>query len=379
MARRLEGIQPFSIDRMAAAAGDDPDFLRLENLDTDIPPAAAAIEATRDAVGRDDANSYLPFTGQAALKEAVAAHVARRGGPAYDPEAEVVITQGEGDNLLNALLAVTDPGDEVVLSDPTYAGMLNRVRLVGALPRLVPLRATADGWRMDADALRAAVTARTRAVFLASASFPSGWVADEREWATVAELCSERDLWLVYWAQMEAIVFGGRPVVHPAALPGMRDRTVICGTVSAEQRMIGWRVGWNVAPADLMRTLSVVHIYNGITTSGFGQIGAAAALAVDDVAEATAEWERRHAEVLRQCDGLPVVPAQGGWSCLLDAEAAGTTAPELSDRLLEQKVAATPMTAWGETVAPRHVRLVFSNEPVERLGLLGGRLRRALA
>src|SRR5687768_2392927 len=147
--RRLEHIPGFHIDRVAAAAGDDPDVLRLENLDTDIPPPAAAIEATRAAVGEDDANSWLPFTGRDDLKEAVAAFVERRGGPRYDARREIVIASGEGDAMLDALLCLTDPGDEVVVTDPTYAGMLNRVRLVGAAPRLVPLRVVGGEWRLD--------------------------------------------------------------------------------------------------------------------------------------------------------------------------------------------------------------------------------------
>ena len=138
--RRLASIPGFSIDRVAAAAGNDPDILRMENLDTDILPPAEAMEATRAAIGEDAANSWLPFTGRDDLKDAVAAHVARRGGPRYDPRAEIVITGGEGEAMLDALLCLTDPGDEVVLTDPTYAGMLNRVRLVGATPVLVPLR-----------------------------------------------------------------------------------------------------------------------------------------------------------------------------------------------------------------------------------------------
>jgi aspartate/methionine/tyrosine aminotransferase len=180
----------------------------------------------------------------------------------------------------------------------------------------------------------------------------------------------------------EAIVFGGRPVVVPSGLEGMRDQTVAAGAVSLEQRMIGWRVGWMVSRADLAPILAMVHIYNGVVTSGFGQMGAAAALRIgdEDVRAAVAERERRHEELVRQCDGLPLVPAHGGWSALFDAEAWGLDASELSRRLLEQKVAATPMTdAWGGTVATRHVRLVFSNEPVERLALLGERLRAALA
>jgi aspartate/methionine/tyrosine aminotransferase len=142
--------------------------------------------------------------------------------------------------------------------------------------------------------------------------------------------------------------------------------------------MIGWRVGWMVSRAELAPSLALVHIYNGVVTSGFGQVGAAAALRVGDgdVRAAVAEWERRHDELVRQCDGLPLVPAHGGWSALFDAQACGFSPSELSERLLDHKVAATPMTdAWGGAIATRYLRLVFSNESVERLALFGDRLR----
>src|SRR5213082_1542859 len=165
MVTRLEDIPGFHIDRVAAAAGDDPEVLRLENLDSDIPPPAEAMEATRVAIGEDEANSWLPFTGRDDLKEAVAAYIERRGGPRYDGRREIVITSGEGDAMLDALFCLTDPGDEVILTDPTYACMLNPLRLVGALPRLVPLRVAGDEWRLDLDAMRAAVTERKRVIF----------------------------------------------------------------------------------------------------------------------------------------------------------------------------------------------------------------------
>src|ERR687885_163131 len=173
--RRLDEIPGFNIDRVAAAAGDDPDVLRLENLDTDVPPPQEAIDATRAAIGTDDANSWLPFTGRDDLKDAVAAHVERRGGPRYDGRREIVITGGEGEAMLDALLCLTDPGDEVIVTDPTYAGMINRVRLAGAEPRLVPLSVQDGEWRLDLDELGRAVTDRTRVVFINNASFPSGW------------------------------------------------------------------------------------------------------------------------------------------------------------------------------------------------------------
>lgn len=378
--KRLEHIPGFHIDRVAAAAGDDPDVLRLENLDTDIRPPRAAVEATRAALDEDEANSWLPFTGRDDLKDTVAEFIERRGGPRYDGRGEVVITPGEGVAMLDALFCVTDPGDEVILTDPTYAGMLNRVRLAGAVPRLVPLRVVDGWWRLDTDALRATVTDRTRAVFINNASFPTGWVASHEEWEAIVDVVTARDLRLVYWATYEGVLFDGRKVIHPAAFPGMRDRTITVGDVLAEQRMIGWRIAWVVAPGELVNDVSRVHIYSGLVASGFAQIGARVALEQppEDLAAANAEWQRRRDEMLRQLDGLPVVPAAGGWSLVMDAQALGVDPADLSARLIEQKVAATPMHGWGGEIADRHIRFVFSNEPVDRITLLGDRVRRAL-
>jgi aspartate/methionine/tyrosine aminotransferase len=378
---RLEHIPGFNIDRVAAAAGDDPDVLRLENLDTDIPPPTEALEATRAAIGEDEANSWLPFTGRDDLKGAVAAYIERRGGPRYDGRREIVITSGEGDAMLDALFCLTDPGDEVILTDPTYAGMVNRVRLAGAVPQLVPLHVADGEWRLDLEALPDAVTERTRVVFIGSPSLPSGWVASDEEWDAIASTCREQDLWLLYLAWFEGVLFDGRPIRHPAALPDMRDRTVTVSAASLEQRMIAWRVGWVVAPGELANDASRVQIYNGLVPSGFAQIGTRVALGLSDehLHAANAECERRRDETLRQLDGLPAVRPAGTWSLILDVAALGLDCVEVSDRLLEQKVAATPMRGWGGEIADRHVRFVFSNEPVERLALLGERVRRALA
>jgi aspartate/methionine/tyrosine aminotransferase len=365
--RRLEGIPGFNIDR------------RLENLDTDIPPPAQAMAATRAAIGEDEANSWLPFTGRDDLKEAAAAHIERRGGPHYDGRREIVITGGEGEAMLDALLCLTDPGDEVIVTDPTYAGMINRVRLVGAVPRLVPLHVVEAWWRLDLDALQAAVSDRTRVIFINNASFPSGWVASRQEWEAITELVTSHDLRLLYWAGYEGVLFDGREVIHPAAFPGMRERTVTIGD-PLDRRMIAWRIAWVVAPGDLANEVSRVHIYNGLVPSGFAQIGVRAALSVpdEDLVAANAEWQRRRDETLRQLEGLPVVRPAGGWSLLLDVAALGLDCVEVSNRLLDQKVAATPMRGWGGEIADRHIRFVFSNEPVERLALLGARVRAAL-
>ena len=380
-ARRLADIVGFHIDRVAAAAGSDPEVLRLENLDTDVPPPPEAVAATRAAVGTQAANSWLPFSGRDDLKHAVAAQIARRGGPDYDGPYEIVITCGEGDAILDALFCVTDPGDEVIMTDPTYAGMVNRVRLVGAVPRFAPLISSTGEWRLDLDAFQDAVTERTRAVFMNNASFPSGWVASASELEEIASVCREREIWLVYFASFEGVLYDGRSIIHPASLDGMRDRTLTIGSVSLEQRMIGWRVGWVVAPADLAGQVATVHSYNGLVASGFAQLGAYAALTAPDdgLAAANVDWQVRRDEMLRQLDGLPVVSPSGAWSMLLDVAALGADPFDVSDRLLVQKVAATPMVGWGDQVAGRHVRFVFSNEPAARLAGLGERVRRALA
>lgn len=378
--RRLHHVAGFSIDTVAAAAGDDPAILRLENLDTDLLPPLAAIEATRAAVGMDSANSYLPFTGQLAAKQAVAAQIAERTGIAYDPSSEVILTSSDGDCLLDALLAVTDPEDEILMTDPTYAGMLNRVYLAGGVPVLVPMRVSDNAWRLDLEALEAAVSPRTRAVFLQNPSFPSGYRLNEEEWRALTHLCVDQDLWLIYWSFMEGVIYDGQPILSPVTYPGMRERTVIIGAASIEQRMIGWRIGWIVAPAEVMSDLAVVHIYNGITPGGIAQAGLIAALNDGDggLAQCVEEWQRRRDALTAALDGFAMIPAAGGWSQILDTVEHGVDPGDLSRVLLRHGVAATAMTGWGGEVANRHLRLVFSNEPVERLQLLGDRFRAAM-
>jgi aspartate/methionine/tyrosine aminotransferase len=377
---RLRDIPGFSIDRVAAAAGQDPDVLRLENLDTDLSPPDAAVAATRAAVGRDEDNSYLPFTGRVELREAVARRVnATAGREAYGP-GQVVITCGGTEGMLDALLATVETGDEVILTDPTYAGMIYRVRLAGGRPQPVPYRVRAGAWRLDLDRLHAAVSNRTRAIFLMNPSMPSGAVLDLEEWRAVCALCVERGLWLIYNAAMERILFDGRTVLHPLTFDGMVNRTIVVGSVSKEYRMIGWRIGWVAGPAGIMEDVARVHIYNVVTATGIAQAGAAAALAGDaDLARCVAEWERRRDAMLEALEGYPVVPAAGGWSQLLDVASLGYDSFTASVRLLEVgRVAATPMRDWGWQNGDRFVRLVFSNEPVERVVGLRERVQQAL-
>jgi aspartate/methionine/tyrosine aminotransferase len=378
---RFRDIRPFGIDQVAAAAGEAPEVLRMENLDTDVPMPPAAVAATRDAVGTDDANSWLPFTGLGVLREAVAERLRAQTGRAYDPLAEVVITSGALPGLLSVLLATVDHGDEVVITDPTYAGFIGRIRLAGARPVFVPLVVVDDRWRLELERLAAAVTSRTRALVLMSPSMPSGHVFSDAEWGAVADACEYADCWLLYDAAMDQILFDGIEPRHPASVEQLSERTITLGGISKNYRMIGWRVGWALGPAEVMGDVAFAAIYNTTVTSGFAQIGAHAALTTSDdgVADAVHEWQARRDLIVQELEGLPVVVPDGGWSLLIDAEALGMGAPDLSASLMDRgRIAATPMTAWGSEVAPRYVRLVYSNEPLDRLRGIGERVRAVL-
>jgi N-succinyldiaminopimelate aminotransferase len=379
--RRLAGLPELGVDTAARAAGADPEVLRLENLDTDIPPPPAVPAATRESVGQDAANSYLPFNGLADLRQAVAEHLHRRSGIAYDPDEQVVITCGGTEGLFDALLATVEDDDEVIVTDPTYVGMVSRVRMAGATPVAVPFRHDTTAWRLDLDALRAAVTDRTRALFVMNPSMPSGAVLDADEWEAIASICRDRGCWLIYNAAMERIVFDGRPITHPAALDGLADHVITVGSVSKEWRMIGWRVGWVAGPGAVMQDVTRAHLFNVVTPVSLTQAAAAVALRTpdDDAAQAVAEWQRRRDAVVTELAAYDAVPAAGGWSLLVDVSDRGLSAREASARLLDHgRVAATPMDGWGEVNGAQQVRVVFANEPLERLAGLGRRFARAL-
>ena len=379
---RMQHIAAIGVDRMGCIGdASGRDLLRLENLDSDIPPDPHAVVRTREAVGEDPANSYLPLVGQDHLRRVAAAHVSSLSGVNYTAE-NCIIVAGGLSGLLNALLATTEVGDEVVLTDPTYAGLLNRVRLAGGEPRQVPFIFTPGApWRLDRDALRDAIGPRTRSMLLMSPSMPGGGVLDAEDWALVGELCKANDLLLIVDTAMERLLFDGRGVIHPAGLPGMSERTVTVGAASKELRMIGWRVGWTVAPDWLIPDLRAVSLANVVVPVGIAQDAAAVALerSAGTMRAYVAELERRRDAVAEALDGLPFGMPAGGWSTLLRVSDFGLDGEAMSKRLLAHDVCALGMAGWGKAHGADYIRFVFANEPVERLRRLGPAVRAALA
>jgi N-succinyldiaminopimelate aminotransferase len=150
---RLMHITKIGVEQMGDLADSikDPDVLRLENLDTDLRPPQSALEFTKRAIDDDAANSYLPFFGHDFMRQAAVNLVERQSSQAYDWMTECVISAGGLSGILNVLLATLEPGDEVLLTDPTYAGLINRVRLAEGVPRFVPLIPSSQGWRLDSE------------------------------------------------------------------------------------------------------------------------------------------------------------------------------------------------------------------------------------
>jgi aspartate/methionine/tyrosine aminotransferase len=379
---RLRDIASIGVDRMGSIADAyGRDLLRLENLDVDMPPDRAAIERTRQAASEDADNSYLPFAGQARLRDVAARHVSRLSGVAYTGERNCVISAGGLSGILNVLLATIEIGDEVIVTDPTYAGLVNRVRLAGGVPRFAQFRFEPGGeWRLDREALGQAVGAKARAMLLMSPSMPSGCCFDAEDWALIADLCVSRDLLLILDAAMERLVFDSRPLIHPAGLPGMAERTITVGSSAKELRMIGWRVGWIVAPESFMPDLVAVSLANVVVPVGIGQDAVAVALerSQDSLGSYVAELQARRDAVMRELAGLPAGLPGGGWSLLMRVSDFGIDGETMSSRLLDHGVCATAMTGWGETHGRQYIRFVFANEPVSRLETLGARVRAAL-
>ncbi|MCB1051550.1 MAG: pyridoxal phosphate-dependent aminotransferase [Acidobacteria bacterium] len=379
---RLSHISPIGVEQMAllADALADPEVLRLENLDTDLPPPPEALSASLAAITRDDANSYLPFLGQNELRQLATQHVNQTACTDYDWKTESLISAGGLSGITNCLLALLEPGDGVLMTDPIYIGLINRVRLAGGVPHFVPLQPHTEGWRLDVSALASIDPQSIKVMLLMSPSMPTGAVFNPMEWDALLDFCRQSDAWILLDTAMERILFDGLSVFHPARRPGFRNRVITVGAASKEFRMIGWRVGWVVGPARILADVARVSISNVVCQTGIAMPAVAAAFKAGSagIPACVAEWQARRDILMEQLYAFQLIRPLGGWSLLWDTRSLGLSPEVLSKRLLERgKVAATPMTGWGPS-GQHYLRLVFSNEPIGRLSGLRERIQRVL-
>ena len=380
---RLKHITPIGVEQMGDLADSlsDPEVLRLENLDTDLRPPNSAIRFTQQAVLDDDANSYLPFFGLESIRRAATQLVSNQSGQHYDWKTESLISAGGLSGILNVLLAILNEGDQVLMTDPTYVGLINRVRLAGGVPRFVRYIPHKAGWRLDIDQLKSINPKDIKLALIMSPSMPSGAVLNLEEWQALADFCQEADCCLLYDAAMERILFDGLSVIHPASLSGMRERTITVGSASKEYRMIGWRVGWVVGPAEIMADVARVSISNVVCQTGIAMGAVAEAICDpnDGIAESVKVWQARRDLILNELRDFKLIKAAGGWSMLFDVSEFNIDGATASRLLLQHgKIAATTMTNWGSGNMEKYIRLVYTNEPQERLKGLGERVKNAL-
>jgi len=322
LAGRLQGIGTTIFATMSALATRH-DAVNLGQGFPDDDGPREVLDAAIAAI-RDGHNQYAPGIGVPSLREAVAAHQQRFWGVAFDPDDEVTISAGATEGMAAAVLALCQPGDEVVLFEPWYDAYRADVAMAGGTHRSVGLRP--PDFALDVDELRAAVTDRTRLLVLNSPHNPTGKVFDDDELAAIAQVCVDHDLVALTDEPYEHLVYEGRH--RPLAdLPGMRDRTVTISSAAKTFAVTGWKVGWICASPDLTAAVRAAKQWLTFSNATPFQHGVAAGLALpDDYFTGLASQYRARRD--RLCDGLAsvgfdVTPSAGTYFVTVDVRDLG--------------------------------------------------------
>ncbi|MFF3916566.1 pyridoxal phosphate-dependent aminotransferase [Streptomyces sp. NPDC001852] len=279
--RRLAGFGTTIFAEMSALALSTGSINLGQGFpDTDGPEEVreAAVRALRDGRG----NQYPPGPGIPELRTAIAAHQRRRYGLDHDPDTEVLVTAGATEAIAAALLALVEPGDEVVALEPYYDSYAASIAMAGGTRVPVTLRPHEGSFRLDLDELRAAVTGRTRLLLINTPHNPTGTVLTRAELAAIAELAVERDLLVVTDEVYEHLVFDDAEHLPLASFPGMRERTVTIGSAGKTFSFTGWKVGWVTAVPELVSAVRSVKQFLTYVSAGPFQYAVAEALALPD-------------------------------------------------------------------------------------------------
>jgi N-succinyldiaminopimelate aminotransferase len=290
----------------------------------DYPGPPEVLDVARAASGTA-ADQYPPGPGRPELRAAIAAHVQRFRGLDYDPADEVLVTAGATEALSGALLALLDTGDEVVLFEPMYDCYAAGIAMAGGVARPVPLRPPVDGvgsWTFDPEELRAAITPRARILLVNTPHNPTGKVFTADELITLADLAIAHDLLVLTDEVYEHLVFSGARHCSIAALPGMRDRTLVVSSAGKTFNVTGWKVGWIYGPAPLVSAVRTAKQFLTYVNAGPFQPAIAAGLTMDDgyfTAIARDLEYRRDVLVKGLTDaGLPVISPEATYFATVD-------------------------------------------------------------
>ncbi len=274
-AERLRSVPPTIFSEMSALAVRTGS-LNLGQGFPDRDGPAPVVEAAVSAL-RSGRNQYPPGIGVPELRQAISAHQQRCYGLAMDPDSEVVVTAGATEAVAAAVLSLVDPGDEVVVLEPWYDAYVACIAMAGGVRRPVPLRA--PDFRLDVEALRAAVGPRTTMILLNTPHNPTGAMLTRAELQAVADVALEHDLVVVTDEVYEHLTFDGRVHVPLCTLPGMWERTLTISSAGKTFSLTGWKVGWVTGPAGLVR--SVLSAKQWLTFTNAAPLQPAVAQALD--------------------------------------------------------------------------------------------------
>jgi aspartate/methionine/tyrosine aminotransferase len=307
----------------------------------------------------DGWNQYPPMMGLPELRQAIAAHYGHWQGLRLDPDSEIMVTSGATEAIAGALLALIEPGDEVVLFEPMYDAYLPLVRRAGAVPRFVTLQP--PDFRLTHAALARAFSAKTKAVLFNNPLNPAATVFADEDLSLLAEFCARFGAVAICDEVWEHVVFDGRRHRPLMALPGMRERTVKIGSAGKIFNLTGWKVGFVCAHPALMRVLAKAHQFLTFTTPPNLQAAVAYGLSKDD-----SYFEGLRAGLQRSRDrftaglqnlGFAVIPSHGTYFVNIDILPLGETddAAFCQRLVLDHGVAAIPVSAFYADGAVRNV------------------------
>jgi N-succinyldiaminopimelate aminotransferase len=330
-------------------------------------------------------NQYPPMMGLPELRQAIAAHYAHWHGLALDPETEVMVTSGATEAIAGALMALVEPGDEVVLFEPMYDAYLPLVRRAGGVPRFVTLQP--PEFRLTEEALSRAFSPRTKVALFNNPLNPTATIFADEDLALLAEFCARSNAIALCDEVWEHVVFDGRRHKPLIALPGMRERTVKIGSAGKIFNLTGWKVGFVCAAPAILRVLAKAHQFITFTTPPSLQSAVAYGLGKDD-----SYFERMRADFARSRDrftaglrglGFEVIPSQATYFFNIDIAPLGESDDTAFCKrlVLDHGVAAIPVSAfYAEGAVKNVVRFCFAkrdatlNAALERLA---GVVRRA--
>jgi aminotransferase len=377
LAERVRQVPPSGIRKFFDILATMTDVISLgvgePDFDTPRPIVEAGVESLRE--GR---THYTSNYGTIELRRALADHLERLYGVRYDPAKELLITVGASEALDLALRATCDPGDEVILHEPSYVAYIPAIRFAGGEVVHVATRFE-DDFALDPAAVEAAITPRTKALFLGYPCNPTGAVLPDAIQEELARIAERHDL-LVYSDEIyDRLAYGTYRHRPFSALPGMRDRTVLMGGFSKAYAMTGWRIGWLAAPAAIVEGILKIHQYTIMTAPTIAQDAALVAI-VDGEPEVTrmvGEYDRRRRLVVDGLNamGLETFEPRGAFYAFPRITSTGLDSETFSRRLLEEeRVAVIPGGAFGES-GEGHVRACYatSYEQLEEALLRIGR------